>query len=494
MGEQKLNNYASLNAEYLKDLFSEIDKMAKTVETNQESFNDQIKELNSLKGMQEYVGTINPISYAEFFDTIKLEINNIRNTIAIRVAALSNFANVNDDIYNMGSLSSRWDYMAAIDNADDSDAKNEVVYLMAMKEISGILSKDWKSKAAEIIQIDKETIEGLQAKHTTSLTNLLLENSKEFKSHRILTKDTIKELGLDEKSTSSSKSNSSSKNNYRTSQATASVAVVTPNITTQEFSPNTSGDILKNIETLSSENTEDNTQNKTTAVNQSNETSTNQKSSEVLSNANGNNSTTKNESDKGSNTNKTTTSNPSIKPSTNKVENSNANTVIQSSQNNIETPRHTGGSYSGSTGYVQSNNSYNTLESLPEDNPDLEIEDVLKDATTSIDITNEGIKDNIVKGNKYTKIPTSTKPITNTSSQGNSNASKVVPLASGISAAAAAGLGSKVYMDRKKNNDNGEDEDIKLENLNESLNLDYNDESDNEKYLDDDFFPTELED
>jgi len=115
MGEQKLNNYASLNAEYLKDLFSEIDKMTKTVETNQESFNDQIKELNSLKGMQEYVGTINPISYAEFFDTIKLEINNIRNTIAIRVAALSNFANVNDDIYNMGSLSSRWDHMAAID-------------------------------------------------------------------------------------------------------------------------------------------------------------------------------------------------------------------------------------------------------------------------------------------------------------------------------------------------------------------------------------------
>ena len=34
----------------------------------------------------------------------------------------------------------------------------------------------------------------------------------------------------------------------------------------------------------------------------------------------------------------------------------------------------------------------------------------------------------------------------------------VIPIAAGLSAAAAAGLGAKAYMDRKKNNDNGDDD------------------------------------
>lgn len=68
--------------------------------------------------------------------------------------------------------------------------------------------------------------------------------------------------------------------------------------------------------------------------------------------------------------------------------------------------------------------------------------------------------DEIVGGNKYTKIPTATiskVATTTTTKSGNS----VIPVLAGISAAAAAGIGAKAYMDRKKNSDNS-DSDIEV--------------------------------
>ena len=106
-----------------------------------------------------------------------------------------------------------------------------------------------------------------------------------------------------------------------------------------------------------------------------------------------------------------------------------------------------------------------------------DIDDMLTDSTTSID--------DVIKGSKYTKIPTSSKPITSASSGGGGSA--VIPVVAGLSAAAAAGVGAKVYMDRKNNNSNGEDE-IETEEWSgeDTLNLDYDDSSDTESYLDED--------
>lgn len=81
----------------------------------------------------------------------------------------------------------------------------------------------------------------------------------------------------------------------------------------------------------------------------------------------------------------------------------------------------------------------------------------------------------IKEGNKY-KLPTSSRPTTTTTqptttSKGNS----VIPVLAGLSAAAAAGIGAKAYMDRKKNNDNESEEEFKSEDWsdNNDINIEY---------------------
>ena len=140
--------------------------------------------------------------------------------------------------------------------------------------------------------------------------------------------------------------------------------------------------------------------------------------------------------------------------------------------------QYTGGGYSGSggyQGYTEGNNDFDFTTDGADDFSD--IDDMLTDSTTSID--------DVIKGSKYTKIPTSSKPITSASSGGGGSA--VIPVVAGLSAAAAAGVGAKVYMDRKNNNFNGEDE-IETEEWSgeDTLNLDYDDSSDTESYLDED--------
>ena len=138
------------------------------------------------------------------------------------------------------------------------------------------------------------------------------------------------------------------------------------------------------------------------------------------------------------------------------------------------------------------------LETTPELDPNA-IEDEtelltdigeLEDTTTSFE--------DVIQANEYVKIPTSTTPIqTNpTSSGGNA----FIPIAAGLSAAAAAGIGAKAYMDRKHNNDNGEEDD----DFSEEWSDDYSDgnsitinensaDKQSESLLEDDYTYTEPE-
>ena len=101
---------------------------------------------------------------------------------------------------------------------------------------------------------------------------------------------------------------------------------------------------------------------------------------------------------------------------------------------------YTGGSYSEDTGYISSNEE-NGLE------PMTEIDLNTVDDTPILEDTKDSIEDIIQRG-RTTKIPTSSVPIQPTvKSTGNS----VIPIAAGLSAAAAAGIGAKAYIDHKNN-------------------------------------------
>ena len=141
---------------------------------------------------------------------------------------------------------------------------------------------------------------------------------------------------------------------------------------------------------------------------------------------------------------------------------------------------HTGGGYSESAGYTPAVEQ--PIEQLPTDTTDgNSIEDIMNETSTSID--------DIIKGNKYTKIPTSTTPIKKPTSK--SGGSAVIPIAAGLSAAAAAGIGAKAYIDRKNNSDNGDDEEEFEDDWSEGTStIDYADNIENtdeeEKFLSDD--------
>ena len=161
--------------------------------------------------------------------------------------------------------------------------------------------------------------------------------------------------------------------------------------------------------------------------------------------------------------------------------------VTPSNPSDTTTP-HTGGGYSGSGGYSSSsgysstggggyqsysggNNcsggGYNSTSDLITTAPE-SIDEAAKEAKNSID--------EIIKGNKYTKIPTAKTPIsTNKTSSGGSS---VIPIAAGLSAAAAAGIGAKAYMDRKNNNGTSDDYDDDIEEWSDEDTIDLNEGSD----------------
>ena len=98
---------------------------------------------------------------------------------------------------------------------------------------------------------------------------------------------------------------------------------------------------------------------------------------------------------------------------------------------------HGGGGY-GETGYTGDNGPETMGASLSE---------LLDDSDSSID--------EIIKGSKYSRIPTSSKPILNSDTV---SSASVIPLAAGLSVASAAGLAAKAYIDHKKATEEEEEE------------------------------------
>ncbi len=134
-----------------------------------------------------------------------------------------------------------------------------------------------------------------------------------------------------------------------------------------------------------------------------------------------------------------------------------------------DTPQHTGGSYD-ENGFTFSEGAIsNELQGADKL---LELDDLDGDVDSFSD--EDSALDNIINSSKYSKIPTSTTP----SSTKKKGSSSVIPIAAGLSVAAAAGIGAKAYLDRKNNNDFDDDEE-------------YDDEYSDDSFEDDDFAPSE---
>lgn len=209
-------------------------------------------------------------------------------------------------------------------------------------------------------------------------------------------------------------------------------------------------------------NTESNNQNSTDNNTNNNDNNTNTNTDNNTNNNTDNNNNNNNSSDTGNNNNSggsTIVTPPS--------DNGGGSTTIVGGGNS----QHTGGGFTGSGGFTPGTGTNADTSVLEETSP-------LEDAATSID--------DVIKGNKYTKIPTSNKPITTTTSE-SGGGSAVIPIVAGLSAAAAAGIGAKVYMDRKKNNDTGEEIDTEEWSGEDQIELDYTDDiQETENYLNDD--------
>ena len=141
----------------------------------------------------------------------------------------------------------------------------------------------------------------------------------------------------------------------------------------------------------------------------------------------------------------------------------------------------TGGSYSESDGYSSTGESYNNDGGYTDNYNDASEAPVQTPEVAPYgDIENP--IDGIIKKGDYTKIPKSDDPITTTSKSGGSS---VIPIAAGLSAAAAAGIGAKAYMDRKRNNDVDEDFDSEEWDGDEDIDMKYDSGVEKQEYLDD---------
>ena len=135
---------------------------------------------------------------------------------------------------------------------------------------------------------------------------------------------------------------------------------------------------------------------------------------------------------------------------------------------------HTGGGYTDGS-YVPDD----IPPEAADDSSIIDPEDIPEDYEDAAD----SISSIIGSGSNFTKLPTS-----NSAIKTGSSGSAVIPVVAGLSAAAAAGIGAKAYMDRKNNSDNGDDEDFETEEWTgeDSLDIDYNDGVEEEQYLDED--------
>lgn len=170
-----------------------------------------------------------------------------------------------------------------------------------------------------------------------------------------------------------------------------------------------------------------------------------------------------------------------VNPSTpiNPISNNKGVTVVKDNNINKTTATtNSGGNYSGQRGYATFTNNdidIDNTKDIPQINNETPIETVIDGSKNT--------SEEITKGKSYAKIPTAKTPISS------DNNSSVIPVIAGLGAAAAAGIGAKVYMDKRKNTEEEDEIDTEEWSGEDSLNLEYDDSSDTntESYLDDDY-------
>ena len=164
-----------------------------------------------------------------------------------------------------------------------------------------------------------------------------------------------------------------------------------------------------------------------------------------------------------------------------------SSTILTPKNNSNSEQVHTGGGYSSSGGYTGTGD-YNPDTSTATSNATPATPgtpEIVTPGNTS-KLTDEELASikNVIDNSKThtTTIPKSNTPI-NSNTKSGGGGSSVIPIAAGLTAAAAAGLGAKAYLDRKNNNDNGSSDEINTDEWtgDESVDIKYDDSSDNQE-------------
>lgn len=188
-------------------------------------------------------------------------------------------------------------------------------------------------------------------------------------------------------------------------------------------------------------------------------------------------------------TSPTTSSPETASPTTSTTSSSQtpSSTILTPKNNSNSEQVHTGGGYSSSGGYTGTGD-YNpdTSTATPNATPSTPgTPEIVTPGNTS-KLTDEELASikNVIDNSKThtTTIPKSNTPI-NSNTKSGGGGSSVIPIAAGLTAAAAAGLGAKAYLDRKNNNDNGSSDEINTDEWtgDESVDIKYDDSSDNQE-------------
>ena len=247
------------------------------------------------------------------------------------------------------------------------------------------------------------------------------------------------------------------------------------------FSPSGSSSALPYIQPRYS-STESSSQ---TNLTQNNDTSANtSKNTFSSSDSKSNTSTTSPETTSPTTTSPETTSPTTSTPSSSQTPSS---TILTPKNNSNSEQVHTGGGYSSSGGYTGTGD-YNPDTSTATSNATPSTPgtpEIVTPGNTS-KLSDEELTSikNVIDNSKIhtTTIPKSNTPISSDTKSGGGGSS-VIPIAAGLTAAAAAGLGAKAYLDRKNNNDNGSSDEINTDEWtgDESVDIKYDDSSDNQE-------------
>ncbi len=185
---------------------------------------------------------------------------------------------------------------------------------------------------------------------------------------------------------------------------------------------------------------------------------------------------------------KETTTNPKCQSETNTTQQSTETqsttpeTQTTSPETTTNNDQHTGATYSEENGY-QPSYEYETNDSSGFETPEPALE---TEESVPVQNTETSVED-IVRGNKYSKIPRSSEIIAPKTPTKSSGGNSFIPITAGISAAAAAGIGAKAFLDRKKNSDNDMFEDNNWDE-DDSIDISTDDTSKEELLTDEDTY------